>query len=124
VNGEPRGATYQRWYTGTDLQPRGGLIYDARSGSWQTSYVRWTLHHEFFHFIDETSILRERNTEAWKALNSRGFEYTGSMSYHLETLEHPSPGLITRYAEKSVEEDRAELFAALMTDEQRSRLQE
>ena len=123
VNGEPRGAAYQRFHVGMAHTPGGGLVYDVRVGRRNEPRIRWNLHHEFFHFIDEFDFDRI-DAAAWPALNAPGFRYNGIRRPPREAFEHPSPGLLTDYAQKSVAEDRAELFAALMTDDARPRLLE
>lgn len=123
VNGEPRGATYQRFHWGMAHTPGGGLVYDVRVGRYDEPLIRWNLHHEFFHFVDAFDFYRA-DAAAWPALNAPGFRYNGIRRPRREAFEHPSPGLLTDYAQKSVAEDRAELFAALMTDEARPRLLE
>lgn len=121
VRGEARGASYERWFAATTRRPGGGLVYDVRVGGRNEAYIRWNLHHEFFHFIDEFD-LHGVDAAAWSALNADGFRYTGLRVPHRRAFEHPAPGLLTDYAQKSVAEDRAELFAAMMTDEERARL--
>lgn len=123
VGGEPRAGTYVRWRTPTTHLPRGGIVYDVQHGARNDGYVRWTLHHELFHFIDEAVIARGLQDAGWLALNAKGFRYTGRpASYSNDHLANPLPGILTAYAAKSSYEDRAELFAALMTDNSHPRL--
>src|SRR6185503_20864293 len=53
VDEQPRAATYLRFYAPTTTAPRGGMVYDVQQGANDRAYVRRSLHHEFFHFIDE-----------------------------------------------------------------------
>jgi len=120
----PRAAAYLRSYAPTTMAPRGGMVYDVQQGVTDRAYVRRTLHHEFFHFIDEGVQIRGNEHADWLALNPRGFQYTGKMANFSRTLDHPAPGIITTYSAKSSSEDRAELFAALMDEETYPRLRE
>jgi hypothetical protein len=124
VDEEPRAATYLRFYAPTTMAPRGGMVYDVQQGATNQAYVRRSLHHEFFHFIDEGVQVRGIEDADWLALNPPGFKYTGKMANFSQKLDHPAPGIITAYSAKSSSEDRAELFAALMDEETYPRLRE
>ena len=124
VDQEPRAATYLRFYAATTMAPAGGMVYDVQQGATDPAYVRRSLHHEFFHFIDEGVQVRGVDDANWLALNPPGFEYNGNMAPFSQRLAHPAAGLITTYAEKSSAEDRAELFAALMDEETYPRMRE
>lgn len=124
VDREPRAATYLRFYAPTTMAPRGGMVYDVQQGATNRAYVRRSLHHEFFHFIDEGVQVRGIEDADWLAMNPPGFKYTGTMASFSHRLEHPAPGIITTYSAKSSQEDRAELFAALMDEETYPRLRE
>jgi hypothetical protein len=124
VNEEPRAATYLRSYAPTTMAPRGGMVYDVQQGGTNRAYVRRTLHHEFFHFIDEGVHVRGGENADWVAMNPAGFRYTGQMANFSLRLDHPAPGIITAYSAKSSAEDRAELFAAMMDEEAHPRLRE
>ena len=124
VNGEPRAATYIRFYAATTMAPRGSMIYDVQQGATSQAYVRRSLHHEFFHFIDEGVHVRGGENAEWVAMNPPGFRYTGEMARFTPRLEQPAPGIITAYSAKSSAEDRAELFATLMDEETHPRLRE
>lgn len=124
VGQEPRAATYLRSYAPTTMAPRGGMVYDVQQGAANRAYVRRSLHHEFFHFIDEGVQVRGGENADWLAMNPPGFKYTGEMANFSQKLDHPAPGIITAYSAKSSAEDRAELFAALMDEETYPRLRE
>ena len=124
VDGAPRAATYIRFYEATTMAPRGSMIYDVQQGAASRAYVRHSLHHEFFHFIDEGVHVRGGENAEWAAMNPPGFKYTGEMARFAPGLEHPAPGIITAYSAKSSAEDRAELFAAMMDEEAHPRLRE
>jgi hypothetical protein len=121
VENDPRMATYVRHFAPVTMKPAGGMIYDVQQGSTHEAYVRWVLHHEFFHFIDH-HLNRSLEDRQWLALNPPMFRYAGSHGVYSPFLDHPRRGAITTYSMKSVWEDRAEIFAALHADENRSPL--
>jgi hypothetical protein len=123
VADDPRAATYVRFFGAGDMKPAGGMVYDVQQGAYDERYVRWVLHHEFFHFID-SSLNRGLEDRAWSRLNPEAFRYTGMTERAPVLLEHPRAGAITRYAMKSMPEDRAEVFAALFVDEAHPRLRQ
>jgi hypothetical protein len=81
--------------------------------------LRRVLHHEVFHFID-VAIGKEICAYAeWESLNAEGFGYGAGGRGALEDpdlrLPHRElPGFLNRYAMAGPEEDRAEVFAAMM----------
>jgi hypothetical protein len=114
VDGNFREATYLPSFAPTTMAPRGGLVFDVRQGAASDLYLRWALHHEFFHFIDAGTASDE--LDAWQALNPGGFRYTNRPAPFQIPLEHPTLGALTAYAMKSAAEDRAEVAAALFMD--------
>jgi len=120
---DPRAATYLRHFAPGTMAPAGGMVYDVQQGALDETYVRWVLHHEFFHFIDD-NLNRGIEDEAWAGLNSKAFRYTGVDAPNSTFLDHPRPGVITTYSMKSMWEDRAELFAALFVEKAHPRLRE
>ena len=98
-------------------------------------YLQSTLHHELFHFIDHsmqpstsvtpTTALRNHVAQPdpnWCALNVQAFVYgNGGMKVRDATASSiassPCVGLLNAYAASAVEEDKAEVWAALMRDE-------
>ena len=123
VGDDSRAATYLRHFASGTMAPGGGMVYDVQQGALHESYVRWVLHHEFFHFIDSDLNLHTEH-RAWVELNPKDFRYTGITVRNPDSLDHPRPGMITSYSMKSQSEDRAELFAALFVDGAHSRLRE
>jgi hypothetical protein len=62
----------------------------------------------------------------WQALNQPDFRYrgTGAQAYENSTINwyspvHPLPGFVNNYSTTSQEEDRSEIVAMIMTDEER-----
>jgi len=113
--GHPRQASFFPTFAFHSMAPGGGLIFDVRHGATSDAYLRWVMHHEFFHFVDAAQPPGEMR--AWAALNPTGFRYSGMDAPFAGKLEHPELGMVTRYAMKSIAEDRAEIAAALFTDE-------
>jgi hypothetical protein len=123
VFNDPRAATYLRYFAAGTMAPAGGMVYDVQQGALDETYVRWVLHHEFFHFIDD-HLNRDIEDQAWADLNSKEFRYTGVDAPNSTFLDHPRSGAITTYSMKSMWEDRAELFAALFVEKAHPRLRE
>jgi hypothetical protein len=123
VFNDPRAATYLRFFAAGTMAPEGGMVYDVQQGALNQTYVRWVLHHEFFHFIDD-HLNRGIEDQAWAGLNSKEFRYTGVDAPNSKFLDHPRPGVISTYSMKSMWEDRAELFAALFVEDAHPRLRE
>jgi hypothetical protein len=112
-----------RFFAAGTMAPEGGMVYDVQQGALNQTYVRWVLHHEFFHFIDD-HLNRGIEDQAWAGLNSKEFRYTGVDAPNSKFLDHPRPGVISTYSMKSMWEDRAELFAALFVEDAHPRLRE
>lgn len=123
VADDPRAGTYLRFFRAVDMKPAGGVVYDVQQGAYNERYVRWVLHHEFFHFID-SRLDRSIEDRAWSRLNPKAFRYTGVRASAPVLLDHPRAGVITSYSMKSMPEDRAEVFAALFVDEAHPRLRQ
>jgi hypothetical protein len=115
-----------------DLKARGQRIAGVAVSGNKTIYMdsstevgdeahrRRTLHHEFFHIIDYalragTDLKRH---PAWEAANAPGAAYAGPVASKPEPnwALHPKPGFVSTYSMSSVAEDRAELFAGIMTN--------
>lgn len=79
------------------------------------------IHHELFHTVDFAECGQTFRDPDWEALNPRGFAYLGSgvgalgrrMSLELSSA---TPGFVCEYATAAAEEDKAELFAALVVN--------
>lgn len=95
------------------------LLFDVRQGSRNKLYLRYTLHHEFFHLIDFV-MMSDQLDQRWLALNPAGFHYrtnVGMRDSGTVMLDHPQTGFVTTYAISSIHEDRAEIHAALFVRE-------
>lgn len=86
--------------------------------------LRYTLHHEYSHLIDDVIYGdTEYQDVKWLSFNPQGFKYVGSgdEAYKSDEAadkaneEHPQNGFVTGYAMFAIEEDRAETFSWLMT---------
>lgn len=96
------------------------LYLDVSRGSYNKSYLRKVIHHEFFHIIDYRDDWNLKD-EQWSALNSPGFKY-GSGGQNAQDQRDASvltdkfPGFLNYYSTTGVEEDKAEMFANLIVD--------
>jgi len=81
-------------------------------------YLRRLLHHEVFHFADYAEDDLVTIDAAWSALNAEGFTY-GSGGRSVRSASAGSlvelEGFVSVYATSALEEDKAELFAVMMT---------
>ncbi|HEY3999571.1 MAG TPA: putative zinc-binding metallopeptidase [Candidatus Xenobia bacterium] len=91
------------------------LYLEADPGDRLSYYQRLTIHHEFFHVVDNEQDTLYRD-EAWMKLNPPGFEYgLGGKSFRDGEAGDFHPfGFISTYAQSAPEEDKAETFAYLM----------
>lgn len=95
------------------------LYLDVSRGSYNKSYLRKVMHHEFFHIIDYRDDGDLYQDEQWSALNPPGFRY-GSGGENAQNLRDTSvltdkfPGFLNHYSTTGVEEDKAEMFANLI----------
>jgi hypothetical protein len=96
------------------------LYYDVECGSYSSVYQRHTIHHEFFHIIDYQDDGEVYSDERWARLNPKTFRY-GEGGAKMQNdprsgLLREIPGFLTGYATSGVEEDKAEMFAYMITD--------
>jgi hypothetical protein len=97
------------------------LYLDVGRGTYNSSYLRSVIHHEFFHIIDlrdDGSLYRD---ERWSALNPPEFKYGtgGRNAQEIKTtylLTEQLTGFLNHYSTTGVEEDKAEVFAHLVVD--------
>lgn len=95
------------------------LFLDIKRGFYNLLYVRRTIHHELFHFIDFYDDWKLYQDDEWAALNPKDFSYKngganaqGDSSGSLLTEAYP--GFFTTYSLSGVEEDKAEVFSILV----------
>ena len=94
------------------LSSANGLI-DTRKNPRVKSLLRHVFHHEFYHIIDSqlTNVIIDNQ---WKKINkieySSVFNYSGDLN-----LDNSINGFVTQYARNNQNEDKAELFAMLIT---------
>lgn len=82
------------------------------------TFQRRVIHHEFYHLLEE-----EWNGDpyfkdpAWAALNTPEHRYgaggAANRDRRLSLFDHPAPGFVSRYAMTGLEEDKAEVWAAM-----------
>lgn len=102
--------------------PSNASIYvDSTAQVGDEAHRRRTLHHEFFHFLDHAQHPSDMATNTvWKNANAPGVSYGSAAPPQkpgqYNWASHPAPGFISDYSLTAIPEDRAELFAALMTN--------
>jgi hypothetical protein len=79
------------------------------------------LHHEYFHIIDYKDDGQLYRDDAWSALNPPDFKYgaggkTAQGDPSIGVWTDKNPGFLDKYAMTGVEEDKAEVFAAMVID--------
>ncbi len=100
---------------------RNTLYLDFNAGSYNSTYQRHIIHHEFYHIIEQ-----KVNGNAywkdpqWAAFNEPGFQYgdggaSAQSNSRAYLFTHPQIGFANEYSMSAVEEDKAEIFAALFT---------
>lgn len=97
------------------------LYLEVERGSSSPSYLRRVIHHEFFHMIDQARSGDTYRDAEWAALNPPGFSYGDGGANRQDrpstgVASESLPGFLNDYATSGVEEDKAELFAYLVTD--------
>lgn len=97
------------------------MYYDVQY-VYNAEYARGVIHHEFNHLFTYNDFRTYApNDIAWRSFNTPSFVYgNGGASCYLTVNtcisgEHPINGFVTGYAASAIEEDKAELFAYLMT---------
>jgi hypothetical protein len=100
------------------------LYIDIYVGNYDPLYQRHVIHHEFYHMIEEQFNGNPYYVDPeWNKFNDPAFKYgTGGINNRTEEMRpitHPLPGFISLYSATGLEEDKAEIFAALMTSEER-----
>jgi hypothetical protein len=104
------------------------LFLDIYEGNYDEVYQRHVIHHEFYHMIEE-----QLNGDAyykdpaWAAFNTEGFNYGKGGKFergeNAFPFTHPQTGFINIYSMSALEEDKAEIYAALFTDGEKEKLE-
>ncbi len=88
------------------------------------------VHHEFYHFLEgKKNGDMHFNDPSWAAMNDSKHQYssnaaqTYSCAGGFHNTGHSQPGFVSRYATTAIEEDKAEVFAWMMTKGYGSRVQ-
>jgi hypothetical protein len=97
------------------------MAYDVDLMSSSDNYARQVFYHELFHMIDWLDDYELSPDLEWAALNPPGTKYGegGSESRTQPFFAKISAGFTSWYAQSAIEEDKAELFAELMTHQRR-----
>jgi len=108
----------QRWNAVPDYD-HDTLYLEVVRGNHDPIYQRRVIHHDFFHFVDWQDDGEVDRDPAWSALNPQGFRYglggaAAQNDPRGQLLDPTLVGFVDRYAQSAVEEDKAELFAALV----------
>ncbi len=103
------------------------LYLDFLNGNYSRVYQEHVFHHEFFHLLEQ-----ELNGSCyfkdpkWNKLNPEDFIYGKGGKYQRGEneypLTHPKPGFINLYSTSAIEEDKAEIFAALFVGSERKKI--
>jgi hypothetical protein len=76
-------------------------------------------HHELFHFADYADDDQLQHDPDWEMLNDRWFSYGSGGRFVREPgsarFEPDLHGFVSKYSRSALEEDKAEIFAFLMT---------
>lgn len=106
------------------------LLLDFVRGDQSENYQRHVIHHELYHLLEEqingSPTWQDPN---WRKLNEPSFTYGngGKTVQHIRGVfpfVHPRKGFVNHYSMSSIEEDKAEIFAALFVNEQHTKLSE
>jgi len=104
---------------GIAVEQTGSIYVDSTTKIGDESHRRRTLHHELFHFIDY-ALGDVMHRPIWEAVNKGGPAYGSPApppkSGPRNWASHPALGFVSDYSLTALPEDRAELFAALMTN--------
>lgn len=111
---------------GVAVEANATIYVDSTASVGNESHRRRTLHHEFFHFLDYTRGGDVMHNEPWETIN-RGTVSYGSAPPPMKPgqydwASHPALGFISDYSLKALPEDRAEVFAGMMTNNLKLRL--
>lgn len=114
--------------TGMPDRYQGALILDFKRGNHAPSYQRHVIHHEYYHLIEATingsTYWRDPR---WAAFNLNEFRYgnggaSAQNSSNMYAFSNPSPGFVNRYSMSAMEEDKAEVYAALFVRSERAQM--
>ena len=100
---------------------RGELFLDAGFGAHLRAYMAVVVHHELFHIIDWRDDWKLYSDESWSKLNPPEFMYgpggkTVQGDPDTGVLTKRYPGFLNHYSTMGVEEDKAEVYARLITN--------
>ena len=98
-----------------------GMLFISLDSGPPGGFLKRTLHHEIFHFIDFAEDDRLDEDRTWSALNPVGFLYGsggGSMVNDPDAgrLDESLVGFVNRYSTSGLAEDKAEVYACSIFD--------
>ena len=78
----------------------------------KTNIIKHVFHHEFYHVIDAT-LAKLYIDDKWNKLNKQN--YSSELVIDSNVIDNSVKGYISKYARNSIAEDKAELFAFMVT---------
>jgi hypothetical protein len=115
---------------GVTLEPSRTILLNVRGiQPDREEAFRWAIHHEFFHMFDHFLERKAGSRAQWTRLNPEGFAYGGDEILRALERTNESPGqrpdtagFLTYYSMVSIAEDRADVFAHMMTSSDESKV--
>lgn len=102
------------------------LVLDFDVFDQDDNYIRHVIHHELYHLFEEEVYGDVYYKDPkWLAITASHHYGSGGANMrdgHVTELDHPKPGFINHYATSGVEEDKAEVFAALRVPAERAKV--
>ena len=88
------------------------ILKDVKNNPRTKSMLKHVFHHEFYHIIDSqlTNVIIDNQWEKINKNNYSNVEISGDLN-----LDNSTNGFVTQYAKNNQNEDKAELFAMLIT---------
>ena len=100
------------------------LILDFERGEHNSIYQKHVIHHEFYHMIEEEfNKYPYWKDPSWAKLNKPEVQYglggkNTQNNSNVYLFTHPEKGFINLYSKSAIEEDKAEIYAALFVKEE------
>jgi hypothetical protein len=92
-----------------------GTLYFDASDFGSTAYHRHVIHRELFRMIDQAQGYEANRDDRWASLNREDFKYGDQSVVDWGGRLNSDPGFLTSYSTLAVREDKAEVFACLIS---------
>jgi hypothetical protein len=96
------------------------LYFDVVAGGHDRTYQRRAIHHELFHIIDYEDDGELDSDARWAKLNPPTFRYGRGGEHMLSDawsgVPWDRPSFLNKYSTSGIEEDKAEIFAYMVTE--------